>query len=246
MVWRAAGLTAAALLVGGAGGYLLADLVSPSAGPAEPVPVAVAATEAITGRASVVDGDTLEIHGTRIRLHGIDAPESSQLCLVHGSKARCGQEAALALSEKIGTGVVSCDAKDRDHYGRVVAVCHAHGEDLNGWMVISGWAMAYRHYSADYIQQEQSAAAAKIGIWQGEFVPPWEWRRGARLAAEQAPSSQSSTCDIKGNVSASGERIYHLPGGEYYSRTKISPSKGERWFCSNAEAEAAGWRRSKR
>lgn len=133
-----------------------------------------------------------------------------------------------------------------DRYGRIVSVCHAHGEDLNGWMVANGWAMAYRDYSRDYVQQEQSAAAAKVGIWQGDFVPPWEWRRGKRLAAEQPQVDNSGACNIKGNISSSGEHIYHVPGGEYYSRTKISPSKGERWFCSEAEARAAGWRKSKR
>src|SRR3546814_777119 len=105
--------------------------------------------------------------------------------------------------------------------------------------------MAYRDYSLDYVQQEQRAAAAKVGIWEGNFVPPWEWRRGKRLAAEQTPANSSGGCNIKGNVSSSGERIYHVPGGENYSRTKISTSKGERCFCTEAEARPAGWRTSR-
>lgn len=199
----------------------------------------------IIGQASVIDGDTLEIHGTRIRLHGIDAPESEQLCIAKDKKFRCGQRAALALSDKIGNSTVSCDPRDIDRYNRVVAVCSAGGENLNGWLVASGWAMAYRHYSTDYIPHEQRASAAKLGIWQGAFVPPWDWRQGKRLKANEV--QQSGDCLIKGNISvSSGERIYHVPGGQYYDRTKISPSKGERWFCSEAEAQAAGWRRSKR
>jgi endonuclease YncB( thermonuclease family) len=217
--------------------------------------------EAIAGRASVIDGDTLEVRGTRIRLHGIDAPESGQSCTVRGARTRCGQLAALALADKIGNRPVACEPRDRDRYGRVVAVCRLGGEDLNGWMVESGWALAYRQYAADYVGEEQAASSAKRGIWQGEFVAPWAWRRNEsldtpekRLAQRPAvPQSASSSatrprqsCDIKGNVAASGERIYHVPGGGYYDATRIDPSRGERWFCSEAEARAAGWRRSLR
>ncbi len=199
---------------------------------------------AIVGRASVIDGDTLEIHGTRIRLYGIDAPESGQSCTVRGKQWRCGQQAALALANKIGSRTVSCEARDRDRYNRVVAVCRAGGEDLNAWMVAEGWAMAYRRYSPDYVRQENSALASKIGIWQGDFIAPWDWRRGKRLGAKE--TQQSSGCVIKGNISRRGERIYHVPGGEFYDRTKIDTAKGERMFCGEAEARAAGWRASRR
>lgn len=205
-----------------------------------------AGAESLTGRASVIDGDTLDIHGTRIRLHGIDAPESGQFCSVAGKKTRCGQQAALALADRIGSRTVSCDPRDRDRYNRVVAICYARDEDLNAWMVATGWAMAYRYYSTDYVQQEERASASKLGIWQGDFVPPWDWRKGTRLAGNEV-EQQPKNCVIKGNISiSSGERIYHVPGGYYYDRTKITTSKGERWFCSEAEARAAGWRRSKR
>ena len=197
----------------------------------------------ITGRASVIDGDTIEIRGQRIRLFGIDAPESGQMCLAGHKMFRCGQRAGLALSDKIGRAMVSCSPKDRDRYGRVVAVCHSRGEDLNGWMVSQGWALAYRRYSRDYIKQEKRASASKRGVWVGKFIAPWDWRRGKRLTA--AKEKKHGCCLIKGNISRGG-RIYHVPGGQYYGRTKITPSRGERWFCSEAEARAAGWRRSKR
>ncbi len=200
--------------------------------------------DSIVGRASVIDGDTLEIHGTRIRLYGIDAPESGQSCSVRGKRSRCGQLAALALADKIGNRTVACAPKDRDRYNRVVAVCRSGGDDLNAWMVAEGWAMAYRQYSADYIRQEVTASASKRGIWQGDFVAPWDWRRGKRLEATEA--QPPATCLIKGNISRRGERIYHIPGGQYYDRTRIDPSKGERLFCSEAGAQAAGWRRSRR
>lgn len=199
--------------------------------------------ETITGRASVIDGDTLEIHNTRIRLHGIDAPESGQPCTRDGKQWRCGQQAALALADKISTLPVACEGKDVDRYKRIVAVCRASGEDLNGWMVSQGWALAYRQYSTYYVPNEREAKRAKAGIWAGEFVPPWDWRRGKRLAATKKPDATS--CRIKGNISRNGH-IYHVPGGRYYDRTRMDTSKGERWFCSEAEARAAGWRRSKR
>jgi len=203
-----------------------------------------AAAADIVGRASVKDGDSLEIHGTRIRLYGIDAPEGGQSCVRGREKYRCGKHAALALADKIGRGTVSCKPKDRDRYGRVVAVCRLRGEDLNAWMVSQGWALAYRRHSRAYIRQERQASASKLGIWQGKFIAPWDWRRGKRLAA--AKEQNRGRCQIKGNISRSGNRVYHVPGGADYERTRINTSKGERWFCSEAEARAAGWRRSRR
>lgn len=135
----------------------------------------------IVGRASVIDGDTLDIRGTRIRLESIDAPEGRQMCLAQGQKYRCGQQAANALSDKIGSRTVSCEPRGEDRYHRTLAVCRAGGVDLNGWLVAQGWALAYRRYSARYIPQENSARASGLGVWQGEFVEPWDWRRGERL-----------------------------------------------------------------
>src|SRR5438874_5398102 len=108
-------------------------------------PIASAAD--LAGQASIIDGDTIEIHGQRIRLFGIDAPEHDQLCEAVGSQYRCGQQAALALADQIGSKTVDCAPRDVDQYGRIVAVCSAGGEDLNAWMVRQGWALAYRHYS---------------------------------------------------------------------------------------------------
>jgi len=92
------------------------------------------------------------------------------------------------------------------------------------------------------VDDEQRARAAGVGIWSGPFVMPWDWRRGERLAATTA--GPADRCLIKGNISHRGERLYHVPGGRYYERTQIDEGKGERWFCSEAEAHAAGWRRS--
>ena len=127
--------------------------------------------------ASVIDGDTIEIHGTRIRFHGIDAPESRQECTRQNSATwRCGQQSALALAERIGRATIRCLPRDRDRYGRVVAVCSKDGEDLNRWLVRNGWAVAYRKYSTNYVADEEGAKRAKLGIWSGSFEMPWDWR----------------------------------------------------------------------
>ena len=206
----------------------------------------------LIGQASIIDGDTIEIHGQRIRLFGIDAPKHDQLCEAGGNQYRCGQQASFALADQIGKQTVDCVPHDVDQYGRVVAVCSAAGEDFNAWMVRHGWALAYRHYSTAYVADEDAAQLADDGIWRGTFVAPWDWRRGTRQGAAQVQSQPATSditaagqCFIKGNISSKGERIYHVPGGEYYDATRINTSKGERWFCTEAEAVAAGWRRSK-
>ena len=135
----------------------------------------------ITGRARIVDGDTLEVRGRRIRLHGIDAPEAAQSCRSKGRRWPCGREATQALSRRIASRTVTCEERDRDRYGRIVALCRAGDEDVNAWMVTRGWAFAYRRYSIAYVAHELAARAANRGIWRGDVVAPWEWRKGARL-----------------------------------------------------------------
>lgn len=141
------------------------------------VMTAGAETRDFIGRVSVIDGDTIELHGQRIRLHGIDAPESAQLCQRPSGKAwRCGQQAALALADRIGRATVRCEPRDRDRYGRVIAVCFKGAEDLNRWLISAGWAVAYRRYSLDYVTEEDSARVRNVGVWSGTFVMPWDWR----------------------------------------------------------------------
>ena len=114
---------------------------------------------------SPTDGDTLRIGPERIRLHGIDAPESAQTCSAGGKTWACGEAATRALRERIGGRPVECTERDRDRYGRIVAVCSIAGADLNAWMVEKGWAVAYRKYSTDYVSHETSAKAARRGVW---------------------------------------------------------------------------------
>lgn len=141
------------------------------------VSLSVALAAPLVGRATVVDGDTLDLGGVRVRLYGIDAPESSQTCTdARGQTYRCGAEAANRLAAFLGQRTVSCEVHDTDRYGRKVAVCSVGGQSVNEWLVGNGLAVAYVEYSREYVAAEQAARAAKMGIWAGTFQMPWEFR----------------------------------------------------------------------
>jgi len=196
--------------------------------------------ESFSGQVLVLDGDTILMREQRIRLHGIDAPESRQSCWDKLDKIyRCGQISTDQMVSYTNGKIVHCEVTDTDRYGRLVARCSIDGENLSERLVREGWALAYRRYSRDYILSEEQAERANLGIWQGRFIEPWKWRKGERLSSTQ--QQELSGCVIKGNISNSG-KIYHTPKSPWYSRTKINTQKGERWFCSEDEAEAAGWR----
>ncbi len=206
----------------------------------------------ISGIPTVIDGDTIDIDGQRIRLHGIDAPESKQICTEGKIEWYCGKEATAALTLLIQGRQTDCWKTDTDRYGRTVAVCLTADKYLNALMVSGGHAVAYSKYSKAYVPLEQIARKEKRGLWKGKFVFPWNWRKGVRsdvLVSSEVTNLKSGentgNCNIKGNISRSG-RIYHVPGGSFYERTKISEHNGERWFCSEKDALNAGWRRSKR
>ncbi len=134
----------------------------------------------IAGQARVIDGDTLEVAGQRIRLHGIDAPESRQFCRRDGERWRCGKDATSALKAFLGSRQVSCEKLDRDRYRRVIARCAVDGVDIGEWLVSQGWAVAYYLYSYEYSRAEQRARSARRAMWAGEFEKPWEWRKQRR------------------------------------------------------------------
>ncbi|GAA3853350.1 thermonuclease family protein [Celeribacter arenosi] len=197
----------------------------------------------VSGSAHVIDGDTLDLDGTRIRLFAIDAPELSQSCSdAAGRTWDCGTWSKAVL-KSLTTSETICEARDIDRYGRTVAVCTSGGIDVGRALVREGAAFAYTRYSTIYAKDENNARAEALGVWQGDAQRPDVVRAQARdLAKGAAPStSNPSECVIKGNISQSG-RIYHLPGSRSYDKTRISTRHGERWFCSEAEARAAGWR----
>jgi endonuclease YncB( thermonuclease family) len=133
----------------------------------------------LAGSARVIDSDTIELQRVRIRLFGVDAPESSQVCQDAGGRNyRCGQQSALALADRTGTATVSCLKKDTDRHDRIVAVCQVSSTDLGAWLVAHGHAVAFRRYTAAYVADEEKAKAARRGVWVGTFAMPWDWRAG--------------------------------------------------------------------
>ena len=142
-----------------------------------------AAGESLTGSHRMIDADTIDVAGERVRFSGIDAPERGQRCRdAAGRCYRCGKAATDALRARIGAGAVRCEVSGRDRYGRALGSCYAaDGTDLQAWLVERGHALAYRRYSRRYIPEENAARAARAGMHGGEYVPPWRWRRSHRL-----------------------------------------------------------------
>jgi endonuclease YncB( thermonuclease family) len=219
----------------------------------------------ISGVPRVVDGDTVEIGQVKIRLSGIDAPETDQICLdAKGERWACGITARDELIRFSKGQTWECTTSGSDQYGRSLANCFVEGEDVSKWMARSGWALSFVRYSHAYDADEKAAREAHAGLWSGSFIAPWDWRHrnkttiilGAAsipvnaqtilLGAVSASESPSPECVIKGNVNRKGDRIYHLPGQLNYAQINMSKGFGERWFCTESEAEAAGWRKAAR
>jgi endonuclease YncB( thermonuclease family) len=226
---------------------------------------AIAAAADITGVPKIREGDQVIIGNSRIRLGGIDAPSVDQLCLNNsGERWTCGVAARDELIKHAGGKSWSCHVVQTDRRGRQIARCDVDGEDIQKWMVRSGWALAYVRFSHDYDADEKAARDAKAGMWQGAFIAPWDWRvrnkKTTILGAAKPPENASTIllasasgsvapspdCTIKGNVNRSGECIYHQPTSRWYAKIEMKISKGTRWFCSVDEAEAAGCRETRR
>ncbi len=226
---------------------------------------AIAEAADVSGIPKIHDGDQVQFGNTKIRLGGIDAPSVDQLCLnTKGERWTCGVAARDELARHVENKSWTCHVQQTDRRGRIVARCEVDGEDIQKWMVKSGWALSYVRFSHDYDADEKAARDAKAGMWQGAFIAPWDWRvrnkKTAILGAAKPPENAnaillasasgsvapSPDCTIKGNVNRSGECIYHQPHSRWYAKIEMKISKGTRWFCSVDEAEAAGCRETKR
>jgi endonuclease YncB( thermonuclease family) len=215
-------------------------------------PVAAAAQQLVLGIGRAKDGDTLLVGEREVRLFGVDAPEFDQTCSRDGKQWSCGAAAADALMNFATGKDVECVSAGVDQYGRTLGRCSAAGVDINRTLVSLGLATAYRRYSSDYVAAEAEAKARRVGIWAGSFEAPEHYRHTGGLPAEvkskgsgqrtstrtQSAAAQGS-CNIKGNRNRKGQWIYHLPWMPYYDETRA-----EEVFCSEAQAQAAGYRRA--
>ncbi len=196
------------------------------------------AERAFSGAISVVDGDTIDVGDVRVRLLGIDAPEQHQHCGARGTPTwACGAWVTHSVRQWLDAQSAHCVRHGHDRYGRVIARCSLGGQDIGAALVATGLAFAAARYSDAYVVLEAAARAEAHGLHATRTPPPATVRRG--FVRKAGPNG----CRIKGNLSRNG-RIYHLPGQRFYDATRIDPARGERWFCSEQAARAAGWRRA--
>lgn len=136
-------------------------------------PESLAATDDVV----VVDGDSLLLNGKKVRLIGIDAPESKQVCQrENGKNYGCGKSAEKHLRYLIGKHDVQCDIVGEDKYQRGLALCKAGEMAINQQMVTDGWAVPFRNAYVDYRKDARAAKQSKSGLWAGEFMTPGEWK----------------------------------------------------------------------
>ena len=125
----------------------------------------------------VVDGDTIDLNGEKIRFTGIDTPELKQTCIKEGVINPCGVIAKEILIKKINDNKVECISNGKDKYKRTLAECFVNGESLSSYLVRSGYGFAYRKYSKKFILDEDYAKANKLGMWSMKFDYPWDYRK---------------------------------------------------------------------
>ena len=134
--------------------------------------------ETYSGKAFIIDGDTLKINDTKIRLVGVDAPEISQKCKIHGHIENCGEIVKLRLVQATSNEIITCYNHGKDFYGRVLAECYVNDININKWLLREGLAVYY--YSKDFKSYkilESLAKQEKLGLWDSEFQNPKEYRK---------------------------------------------------------------------
>jgi endonuclease YncB( thermonuclease family) len=199
------------------------------------------APASVSGRASAVTGSLIRVNGDLVELRGIEAPQPKHPCLkANGRRWSCGTSAMNALNRLVRSETVTCDISGKSSSGVPIGTCRVGDRDIGAELVRGGHVFAVSGLFAAYTTDEAKAQDAKLGIWQGETVRPEEWRN---RAWEDAKRSAPDGCPIKGVVRASG-RVYQMPWSSDYASAKVREVKGERWFCSEDDAKAAGFKLS--
>ncbi len=246
--WRLPGWSAAAVgivavlsLIGGAAWYAGAGGFSQLASLAANLPL-IGAGKSVTGRAYATGADTLRIGGVAVKLSDIEAPEGDQRCGGGAGKWRCAQVAESVLSRLVNGRKVSCSLDGSDEAGRQLGQCSVGQKDVAAELVRQGYVFADGSFLARYSSEEREARAAKAGLWSGEAERPADFRA---KRWEEAKRRAPEGCPIKGQVSGAS-RIYVLPWSPDYERIRVQKGRGERWFCSEQEAVAAGFKAAQR
>lgn len=189
----------------------------------------------VKGRGSAVAGDLVKVAGTTVKLAGVDAPEGDQRCGTNSR--RCGEVARDALARLIRSQPLVCKLAGTDDSGHRLASCQLGDKDLAAEMVRNGHVFATTGFFARYGSEESEARTARQGVWQTDQVQRPSEFRAQRW--EEAKQTAPQGCPIKG---AKGSRTYVLPWSPSYERVRVRENRGDRWFCSEQEAKAAGWR----
>lgn len=219
-----------ALFVCGIAWVLLAGGIAGLTGPS---------TMVIKGRAVALTGETFRLNGKQIRLAGIEAPEPEQQCGIPGERPwRCGAAAQGTLNALTRNRPLSCEIAGSDDTGRLLATCFSGQENLAAALVARGAVFAEQGLFARYTAQESEARAKKLGLWRGAAERPADFRAKSWEAAKAAAPNG---CPIKGYATARGLK-YVMPWAAEYPRLKVRERRGARWFCSEREAMAAGYR----
>jgi endonuclease YncB( thermonuclease family) len=196
----------------------------------------------LKGRAYATGADSLRVGTVTVKLSGIEAPESEQRCGAGANRWRCGAVAETALSRLVNGRRVSCSLSGSDAAGRALGQCSVGDKDIGAELVRQGYVFADDSFLSRYAGQEREARAAKAGLWSGEVERPAAFR--AKLW-EEARRRAPEGCPIKGQVTGSS-RVYVLPWSPDYERARVQKARGERWFCSEQEALAAGFKAAPR
>lgn len=206
-------------------------------------PAATATTGGISGRATVISGDALRINGREIKLAGIESPVANQNCTTgDGRTWNCGWSARSALDRIVRRRNVTCTPLEAVGQGATIANCTANEADIAEALVRNGHVFAASGFFAAYGSSEADARAAKVGVWQGDAQHPAEWRQNIW---DEAKRAAPDGCPIKGRVRGSS-RVYTMPWSDGYDSNRVRTERGDRWFCSEEEAQAAGFKATDR
>lgn len=187
----------------------------------------------------IIDGDTAELKtGEKVRYIGIDTPES----VAPNKPVECFAKEAYEKNKTLVEGktvVLVKDASDKDRYGRLLRYVYVGDVFLNAELVQNGYAKAIAYppdtrFAEIFTALEKEAKEKKLGLWKV---------CENKISVKNSTSSVTD-CVIKGNISANGDKIYHLPNCPYYAKTAIDEKKGEKFFCSEEEAVSSGWRKA--